>query len=67
MAKKYLVFKEHNGERFYKRTKTLDYWTLPKYKDTCWKYSKQGAKQLVERLIKRDCTKFYNYGFEEVE
>lgn len=62
MIKKYLVFKELDGIRYYKRTKTLDFWT--KDKAVCWKYSKQGARQIAARYNLNSDN--YIYGVEEV-
>lgn len=59
---KYLVYRERNGKREYKRTKTRDFWT--KDSDVCWQYSKQGAKKIVDRE-KSFSKGFYEYGMVE--
>lgn len=46
--KKYYVIKTTKNGVEYKRTKCCDYWS--KSKDGCWQYSKQGARQIAERL-----------------
>ena len=68
MDKKYYVTRtDRNGEKVYKKAKTLDIWS--KNPDVCWKYSKQGAKQIVERLTEYDKKLYHEhfiYDFEEV-
>ena len=46
-SKRYYVIRTTKDGIEYKRTKTMDYWS--KNKDECWKYSRQGAKQIADR------------------
>lgn len=62
-GKKFLVFKcDRDGFVRYKKAKTLDIWTSNP--SVCWKFSKQGAKQIVDRY--NGYNDGFNYGFEEV-
>jgi len=48
MAKKYYIKKVHGNHIEYKRYKCTDGWSRDKI--YCWKFSKQGAEKIVERL-----------------
>lgn len=62
--KKFYVFRivNHNGRKEYKRCKCVDSWV--KDKTYCWKFSKQGAKSIVD-TYNAHSHGFYSYGFEE--
>lgn len=59
------VYRIHNGRKEYKRTKTSDQWTTNTAQ--CWNFSKQGATNIVKRLIESQHpqNQFYIYGLEE--
>ena len=57
-------FSEKSGFLF-KRTKCNDYWSRDYSK--CWKFSKQGAKGIVDRMNERRKNNLYLYGMIEVD
>lgn len=68
MDKKYYVTRtdRNTGVKYYKKAKTLDIWS--KDKSVCWKYSKQGAKQIADRLNEWERKVYFehfDYDFEE--
>lgn len=54
----------HNGRKEYKRTKCCDYWTTSK--EVCWRFSKQGAKKIIETLNQYNRYNYYIYGIETI-
>lgn len=59
---KYFIVKaDKNGNRFYKKNKTVDGWSGEGFKRYCWRFSKQGAKQICDRLNRSDYTHTYYF------
>ena len=54
----------HNGKKEYKRTKCSNFWTEDK--STCWQFSLQGAKKIVETLNRFNRVNYYSYGIESI-
>jgi hypothetical protein len=48
--KYYIVREDYNGTKWYKKNKTVDGWTSENYKPYCWRFSKQGAKKICDRM-----------------
>ena len=47
---KYYIVMERKGRKMYKKYKCIEGWA--KNRDECWKFSKQGAKNIVEQYKK---------------
>jgi len=47
---KYYVIETTKNGVLYKRYKCIEGWTTEKHKNLCWKFSKQGARQIADRL-----------------
>lgn len=64
--KYYIVMSDKQfGKTLYKKNKTVDGWTP--VKEYCWRFSKQGAKKIIERLKKGYCKNPYiEFYLEEV-
>lgn len=63
---KYYIFRfSENSGFMFKRTKCNDYWS--KDFSICWKYSKQGAENIVNRMNSRRKNNIYEYGIVEVD
>lgn len=52
---RYYIVKETKYGKEYKRYKCID--GFSKNKELCWKFSKQGALSIIERLKKTICHK----------
>lgn len=65
MGKKYYIVRTSKvtGRTEYKMHKTLDNWCSESIKDKCWKFSKQGAMNYINRMISRGWN--YDYRIEE--
>ena len=72
MDKKYYIVQEtFSGQRLYKKNKTVDGWSGEPYKTYCWRFSKQGAKKICDRLNEGQKksfrpSKFYYIPVEEI-
>lgn len=64
--KYYIVMSDKQfNKTLYKKNKTVDGWTP--VKEYCWRFSKQGAKKIIERLKKEYCKNPYiEFYLEEV-
>lgn len=49
----------------YKQCKTINQWTTENNKHLCWQFSKEGAKNIVNRERKGCGSKFYTYDMIE--
>lgn len=48
--KYYIVREDPAGCKFYKKNKTVDGWSGEPFRPYCWRFSKQGAKKICDRL-----------------
>ena len=48
--KYYIVQETDHGYKFYKKYKTTEGWCGENFKPFCWRFSKQGAKKICDRL-----------------
>ena len=66
---KYYVYRisKYSGRKEYKKTKTLDIYISESLKDSCWKFSKEGAKKIVARNNEHFKGWHYEFGMEEAE
>lgn len=63
--KYYIVREDQNSNKFYKKNKTVDGWSGEPFRPYCWRFSKQGAKKICDRL--NSINNGYKYYYIPVE
>ena len=48
--KYFIVEEDYQGRKWYKKNKTVFGWVSENFKPYCWRFSRQGAKKICDRL-----------------